>query len=350
MPVSKRSFAYPVGLLLIATLASLLTPSTALAARILASEALAAAVATGSIDELRQDLMMDVVQKKRYEFDEEGIEALGRSLCTQGKNRQGVEILQLNQMLFHDSPAAANALADAYLEMADDIAARIYYDMALRMDPDNAHAKQAVAQQGGAADLAAGAMAAHDFDAEAMQAAIEQAGVEMTPEQQEKMQEAVAQFEAYQQDPDALEAAEAQRAEQQRAKQQQSAAHASSAPELQPAHESEFCEVLHRFNSEKRIEEDLVRARVEGEYGAPGAPEKTWNVETACNGFLVAVPLWADVSPPVMEVTGERSFSDSLGGTWVFQMSNGQATSVVYTDSSGAAREMKRLGNPRSFD
>jgi hypothetical protein len=350
MPGLRRSITHRACLLLIVGLVTLLLPKTADAAKTLASEALSAAVTSGSIDQVRQELMMDMVSKQKYDFDEEGIETLGRGLVAQGDHKQGLEILQLNQMLFSESPAAANALADGYRASGDDISARIYYDMALRMDPDNAHAKQAVAEQGGAGTLAGAAMGGHEFDAEAMQAAMAEAGVEMSPDQQAKMKEAMAQLEAYQQSPEAFEAAEAQRAEEQRARQQQATAPTPSSKETAAAHESEFCEVLHRFNSQKRIQEEVVRARVEGEYGGSGAPNRTWNVETACGDFLIAVPLWADVSPPVMEVTGERSFSDAMGGTWVFQMESGQASSVVYTDSAGTVQEMKRLGDPRSFD
>jgi tetratricopeptide (TPR) repeat protein len=336
-------------LILVLLLAATLYPSRAEAAKTLASEALAAAAASGSIDEVRQDLMMDFVPRQRYEFDEPGIEALGRSLCTQDNYTQGIEILQLNQMLFSDSPAAANALADAYRDSGDDITARVYYDTALRLDPENAHAKQAVAQQGGAEQLATEAvdpasMSGAEYDVAAMQEAMAQMGQEIPPEQLEKMQEAMAQMEAYQQDPSTHQEAMRQ------AEEERSATRAQAPPAPQPAHESEFCEVLHRFNADKRIEEEIVRARVHGEYGVPGVSNKTWNVETTCGDFLVAVPLWADVSPPIMQVTGERSFGDSMGGTWVFQITGGQASGVVYTDSSGAVQEMQRLGDPRSLE
>lgn len=331
--------------LLLSLVPALLVPTASLAAKTLASEALADAVAGGSIDAARQDLMMDFVQKQKYEFDEKGIEALGKGLCDQGKHKQGVEILQLNQIFFSDSPAAANSLGDAYRDSGDDISARMYYDMALRLDPDNVHAKEAIAEQGEGSHLAMGAMGGAEVDLEAMQAALAQSGVEMSPEQMEEMQQAMAQMEAHQEDPGAVQAREKQQAEARQNERERRAA-----PSAEPVHESEFCEVLHRFNSQKRIEEEIVRARVEGEYGAAGAPNRKWNVETACGDFLVAVPLWADVSPPIMEVTGERSFSDAMGGTWVFQMEGGQATSVVYTDSAGTVQDMKRLGNPRSFD
>ena len=75
--------------LLLSLVPALLVPTASLAAKTPASEALAAAVASDSIDAVRQDLMMDFVQKQKYEFDEKGIEALGKGLCDQGKHKQG---------------------------------------------------------------------------------------------------------------------------------------------------------------------------------------------------------------------------------------------------------------------
>jgi hypothetical protein len=126
---------------------------------------------------------------------------------------------------------------------------------------------------------------------------------------------------------------------------------ASSATE--PEYESEFCEVLHRFNSDKKIPDAGVRTRFEGEYGtaADASRGRTWNVETACGEFLLAVPLWADVSPPILIERGGMRFEDSMGGTWNFEMgSDGKAKSVTHTSKDGTSSEMKRLGDPRSYD
>ncbi|MGB5400844.1 MAG: hypothetical protein WBO71_11565 [Thermoanaerobaculia bacterium] len=120
-----------------------------------------------------------------------------------------------------------------------------------------------------------------------------------------------------------------------------------------PAQESEFCEVLHRFNADKKIPDAEVRARFEGEYGSASdaAQGKTWNVETACGEFLLAVPLWADVSPPILIQKGENRFEDSLGGTWSFHVGDdGKVKEVSLTSQDGTTSEMKRLGDPRSFD
>ena len=120
-----------------------------------------------------------------------------------------------------------------------------------------------------------------------------------------------------------------------------------------PAQESEFCEVLHRFNSDKKIPDAEVRARYEGEYGAvsDAAEGKTWNVETACGEFLLAVPLWADVSPPILIQKGENRFEDSMGGSWDFEIGDdGKAKEVTQTSQDGTTSEMERLGDPRSYD
>jgi len=326
----------------------LLPPSAALAAKTLASEALATAIESGTLDQVKQDMLMDSDQRQKFDFDEKGVEELGRGLVAQGNQEQGIEVLQLNQMIHSSSPRAANALGDAYRDSGNDISARMYYDLALKQDPENEHAKQATAEQGNAGELAMEAMAAAggmgdwEMDPEAMQAAMAQMGQEMSPEQMQEMQEAMAQLEAYQQDPSAY-----QEPQQQAPTNRPQETAAPAAPE----HESEFCEVLHRFNADKKIMDPHVRARVEGHYASPGDTMRTWNVETACGEFLIAVPLWADVSPPVMTPTSGDSFEDAMGGTWAFEIgSDGKATGVAYTAADGTLTEMNRLGDPKSFD
>jgi hypothetical protein len=339
LPKAPRSL---ICLLILLATAWFLQPSSILAAKALASEALATALSNGTFDQVKQELMMDLYQKQKFDFDEKGMEELGRNLVAQGQMKQGVEVLQLNQMIHLDSPGAANALDDAYRDSGDDISARIYYDMALNLDPENAHAKKATGEQGDAQQLAMGAMGDMEMDPEALQAAMAQAGVEITPEQMQEMQQAMAQMEGYQQDPSAYQAPTQPVSTKQPKK-------SSAAPE--PQHESEFCEVLHRFNAEKKIPNSQVRARVEGNYGAPGDTMRTWNVETTCGEFLVAVPLWADVSPPVMTPTSGDTFEDAMGGTWTFKMGgDGKASDVSYISSDGTVSEMKRLGDPRSYN
>ena len=93
----------------------------------------------------------------------------GRRLLDQGENKIAIDVLQLNQVIHGQSPRAANALGDAYRDSGEDIPARIYYDMALNLDPENEHAKKATAEQGNAADLAMGAMGDMEVDPEATQ-------------------------------------------------------------------------------------------------------------------------------------------------------------------------------------
>jgi tetratricopeptide (TPR) repeat protein len=340
-------------LLILFAAAWLLPPSTAFAAKTLASEALATAIESGTLDQVKQELLMDSDQKQKFDFDEKGMEELGRSLVAQGNQEQGIEILQLNQMIHGSSPRAANALGDAYRDSGNDLSARMYYDMALNLDPENEHAKKATARQGDAEELAmeamanAGGMGDWELDPEAMQAAMAQMGQELSPEQMQEMQEAMAQIEAYQQDPESYRAAGQQRAEQPQQPQQSSEASAAA----ETAYESEFCEVLHRFNARKQIEDSQARSRVEGHYGAPGDTLRTWNVESACGEFLIAIPLWADVSPPVMGLTGPNTFEDATGGWWEFDIGgDGRATGVIYTAPEGRTTEMKRLGDPKSLD
>jgi hypothetical protein len=129
------------------------------------------------------------------------------------------------------------------------------------------------------------------------------------------------------------------------------AAIALAAPTVASA--SEYCDVLHRFNAEKKISDPEIRARFEGEFGEADDADrrKTWNIETVCGEFLVAVPLWADVSPLVLSKKGETLFEDYTGATWSFQVGgDGSVTGVKMTSPDGTVTEMGRLGDPRSFE
>ena len=111
--------------------------------------------------------------------------------------------------------------------------------------------------------------------------------------------------------------------------------------------------MLHRFNADKKIPDAATRARFEGEYGsaADAARGRTWNVETACGEFLLAIPLWADVSPPILIQKGATRFEDSMGGIWEFEVGeDGRAEGVTQTSKDGASSMMQRLGAPRSYE
>ncbi len=119
-------------------------------------------------------------------------------------------------------------------------------------------------------------------------------------------------------------------------------------PASGPAYESEYCEVLTRFNAEKRITGSEVRNRYVGHYNLADDPQhlRTWSVEAACGEFLVAVPMWADVSPPVLEHKGGNIFEDSMGSTWAFQVgSDGAVRSVTITDPAGKST-VQHWGDP----
>ncbi len=75
-------------------------------------------------------------------------------------------------------------------------------------------------------------------------------------------------------------------------------------------------------------------------------------METACDDFLIAVPLWADVSPPIMMHSSDNTLEDSMGGTWIFQLGgDGRPTAVTYTaPSDGTVSELQRMGNPISLE
>jgi tetratricopeptide (TPR) repeat protein len=331
-------------LLLVVTATFLFAPTSARATRTLASEALAAAITNGTLDEVTQEVMMDAFQKQRFEIDEAGIEALGRSLLAQEKNHESVQILQLNQGLHHTSPAAAVALADAYLASGEDVQASIYYEMALRMDPQNDAAKRGLEETGSVEEMAMGSMAAMadmEFDPAAMQDAMAQMGMEMSPEQLQEMQEAMELMQQY---------AESGEMPQAMSSPQQQTRRAAPEATAEAKYESEQCEVLHRFNAHKRVLDAALRASVTGNYQEPDHANWTWNIESYCGDFLVAVPLWADVGPPVLEAKGGNSFADSNGATWQFEMDkNGKTTGVLRTDADGTATKLKRLGDPKKY-
>lgn len=115
----------------------------------------------------------------------------------------------------------------------------------------------------------------------------------------------------------------------------------------------EFCEVLNKWNADKKISDPEVRARFEGEYGQADDTGRlrTWNIETACDNFLVAIPLWADVSPLVLAHQDGDVFEDSMKATWEFQVGgDGAVVGVTMITADGTTTQMKRLGDPRNFD
>ena len=76
----------------------------------------------------------------------------------------------------------------------------------------------------------------------------------------------------------------------------------------------------------------------------------SWNVETVCKEFLVAIPMWADVAPIIMLPAGESSFTDVGDGSWAFQLdADGKAKSVTRTSPTGIIKQLLRTGDPYKF-
>jgi hypothetical protein len=336
----KKSAAIQIGALIVMALAMITAPTPAWAKE-LASEAIASSVENGTFDQVRMALMMDMNTKQRFDFDEKGIEAVGRALLDQGRHDDAIEVLQLNQMISSKSAAAATALADAFRDSGNTTAARMYYQRALEIDPGNTHAANALRQdesEGGPEVKAA--MAQMGIDPQALAAA----GV--TPEQIRQMEEAISRAQGMQAGGGMVEAST-------RAAPSGSSSGTQIKPTSNVTYESEFCEVLYKYNSGKKVSDPQIRARVEGEYGqkADADRRRSWNVETTCQEFLVAVPLWADVSPSVLSHTDGNRFSDPTGAAWDFEVgADGVATGVVMASADGTVTEMKRLGDPRSFN
>ena len=316
------------------------TPPQA-SAKELASETIAASIEAGTFDEVRQAMLMDAHSRQKFEFDEDGMEAVGRNLLERGRGTTAIEVLQLNQMIHGSSAAAANALADAFLETDNPAAARMYYQHALETEPGNVHARDALAaMDSGAGNVAGTGLGNMGIDPEML------AAMGVTPEQMRQLEEGMAQVQQMQTGGGTAEPPKAARSA-------SSSSRRGTTPLPEAAHESEYCEVLHRYNVDKRISDSGLRGRVAGEFGqaSDGDRRRTWNVETACGDFLVAVPLWADVSPPILSHTGGNSFQDSTGSTWDFRIgADGVATEVTMSATDGSVTEMKRLGAPRSFD
>ena len=91
---------------------------------------------------------MDSTQKQKFDFDEKGMEELGRSLVAQGNQEQGRGPAAQSD----DSPRLTRALPTLWVTPIEIPAttsqARIYYDMALNLDPENEHAKKATRDKG----------------------------------------------------------------------------------------------------------------------------------------------------------------------------------------------------------
>lgn len=186
-----------------------------------------------------------------------------------------------------------------------------------------------------------GETAGWEVDPEAMQEIMGQMGAEISPEQMKQMQEAMELMQQYQ---ESGEMPQASATASQRTRQPASEATAEA------KYESEQCEVLHRFNYQKRVLDAQLRASVAGQYQEPDHANWSWNVEDYCGDFLVAVPLWADVSPPVLEHKGGNTFIDANGATWEFEMGdNGKPKSVVRSDADGTKTKLLRLGDPKKY-
>ncbi len=336
MPRQNRFSAVLLGALLFVFIAAIGAPAS-ISAKELASEAIAVAVENGTFDQLRQDLLMDLHQQTRFEFDEEGIERVGRALLDEGKNDEAMEVLQFNQMINIDSAPATVALADAYRDSGSTAAARTMYQRALRIEPGNQHAQKELLKietRGGASKSPGLRQAGIDPDALAAMGA--------TPEQIHQMEEAIAQAQetpvGYGGSPRSTRGAPV--AETTRP---------VSPNSSEPVYESEFCEVLHRYNAEKRITDARIRARVAGQYGKAddGKHLRTWNIDTNCGEFLLAAPMWADVSPPVLSHKGGDVFEDSRGAIWEFQFDADDAvTGVTVVAADGSVSELKHWGDP----
>jgi hypothetical protein len=95
------------------------------------------------------------------------------------------------------------------------------------------------------------------------------------------------------------------------------------------------------------VRDDLERFF--GEYGAPGqgSARRTLFVTRSCDGYLVAGPVWADVSPWFMKSESDNTFTYSDSWTSVrleFQGESGGTPTAVLHDVEGLPSPAPRLG------
>jgi len=127
---------------------------------------------------------------------------------------------------------------------------------------------------------------------------------------------------------------------------------AQNSPPPAEEYESEYCRELHKRNADKKITDAQSRDPFSGQYAEPTDTKQlqSWNVETVCKEFLVAIPMWADVAPIVMLPAGESRFTDVGDGSWIFQLdADGKAKSVTRTSPTGIIKQLVRTGDPYKF-
>lgn len=95
------------------------------------------------------------------------------------------------------------------------------------------------------------------------------------------------------------------------------------------------------------VRDDLERFF--GEYGEPGqgSARRTLFVTRSCDGYLVAGPVWADVSPWFMKSESDNTFTYSDSWTSVrleFQGAGGATPTAVVHDVEGLPSPAPRLG------
>lgn len=95
----------------------------------------------------------------------------------------------------------------------------------------------------------------------------------------------------------------------------------------------------------------------EGEYRDPRGPNRTWNVDTLCDGWLLRMYAnWGDVAPWLLKAYNDNTYEwhNPMGGSvklvFVWDAENRVPTSVEMTDLQGETVTLQRLGPPKTYD
>ena len=250
-----------------------------------------------------------------------------------------IEVLQFNIAVHPQSPSSANALGDAYQKLGNPVAAREYYKMALKTDPDNEHAKRSLSEftpEG--SDSSASTLQNPEAYSDETSTPMEQLSAMMSPEQMEQVEAYMANAERMQKKTAARSGRAASSQTRMGDEERAVAARAKRCDDLAAKYNP--------FGGKAAL------AKLIGHYGASEDTKrlKTWNIDFTCEGrALWAIPLWGDVAPPQLEPLSANSFRDAWGGVWEFDIDNsGQARGVTVTDSNGR-RKLIRLGAPKSL-
>jgi len=81
-----------------------------------------------------------------YDFSERSVSRFGRDLLRSGKTEEALAILRLNVEYFPESGRAHRELGDVFQQMGRNDLARVFYEKALLLDPQNPWTARSLAE------------------------------------------------------------------------------------------------------------------------------------------------------------------------------------------------------------